>query len=267
MLQLLLTLMLCIMPFLISQKTPSRPGLHTGLWVSLFFWGRIHPLFSILVFTVSTICYGVQAGGSLRSPEVPGAPEALEPPARWITRSGARPLTGFLALLMVFCAFGNVCQDYGMMLGLEPIIQEAALLLGLAGSLTGPVFFGALSDKTGPFRSLMILMGVGLGGLVFIAVSPDFPLVFPLGSLFIQAVIGGIFTLMPQLLLHFYGRPQLSFVLPFLLLFLAALWAAALQFYNGAGALPQDYLLAMAFLLIAAVPLAASAWRRRLAVV
>ncbi len=262
MLQTLLTIMIFIMPFLISQKEVARPGLHAGLWVSLFFWGRIHPLFSILIFGVSLVYYMFQS----KAPFKVLVEEEISPLALWVPRSGARPLTGFLAMLMIFCAFGNICEDYGASLQLNPVIQETALLLGFLGSLIGPILFGALSDKTGPFIAFMLLLGLGLGAVIFTALSRNSPYLFPFGSLVMQAVIGGVFTLMPLLLLRFYGRPQLTYVLPFLLLFLAGLWTAALQFYRGAGALPQDYLLSMAFLLLMAAPLAARAWRRRLTV-
>ena len=267
MLQTLLTLMLFIMPFLISQREIPRPGLHTGLWVSLFFWGRVHAMFSILTFGVSAVYYVVQrrdmgAGAPAGEAGVPGPASAH----LWVPRTGARPLTGCLAVVMIFCAFGNVCTDYGAALGLDSMVQEMALLLGFAGSLTGPVLFGLCSDKTGPFAAFMLLLSFGLGAVGFTALSPDFPYIFPFASLLMQAVIGGSFTLMPQLLLRFYGRPQLDLVLPFLLLFLAGLWTAASRFYSGADALPQDYLLAMAFLLVMALPLAKRAWRRRLGV-
>ena len=258
MLQTLLTLMLFIMPFLISQREIPRPGLHTGLWFSLFFWGRVHAMFSILTFGVSLVYYVVLSKDRRPAP-VPSS-------HLWVPRSGARPLTGCLAVVMIFCAFGNVCTDYGAALQLAPLLQEAALLLGFAGSLTGPVLFGFFSDKTGPFAAFMMLLGFGLGAVLFTAISPDFPYLFPFSSLLMQTVIGGVFTLMPQLLLRFYGRPQLNLVLPFLLLFLAGLWTAASKFYSGADALPQDYLQAMVFLLIMALPLAKKAWRRRLGV-
>lgn len=258
MLQTLLTIMLFIMPFLLSQKEISHPGLHTGLWISLFFWGRIHAMFSIIIFGVSVIFYAIQTKGS--------SPKQTSFSATWIPRSGSRPLTGFLAVLMIFCAFGNVCRDYGAALELSPIVQQSAIVLGFAGSLSGPVVFGIFSDRNGPFSAFMMLLFIGLAGVGFTALSVDHPDCFPIGSLLIQSVIGGVFTLMPQLLLRFYGRPQLSYVLPFLLLFLSGLWAAALGFYTGADALPQDYLLSMVFLLVMAAPLAVHSWKRRFTV-
>ena len=263
MLQTLLTLMLFIMPFLISKKEVPFPGVHTGLWISLFFWGRIHPMFSILVFGCSLLYFLIQKKNIPSAETLSWSPFA---PALWIPRSGARPLTGFLAIMMVFCAFGNVCNDFGITMNMTAAVQETALLLGFLGSLTGPVFFGLLCDKTGPFAAFMTLVFLGLLAVGITAWSVDFPYFFPLGSFLMQSVIGGVFTLTPQILLQFYGRPQLSSFLPILLLFLAGLWTTALGFYTGADALPQDYLLAMTFLLIMAAPLASRAWRRRLAV-
>lgn len=260
MLQTLLTVMLFIMPFLILQREASRPGLFTGLWVSLFFWGRLHGLFSILTFSISVFYYIFQ------SSVFKDGFTADTTPNPWIPRSGARPLTGFLAVLVVFCAFGNVCQDFGTALDLSPAMQEISLFAGFLGSLTGPVMFGALSDKTGPFSAFMVLLFFSLLGVGLTAMSSNSAYWFPFGSLLMQAAIGGIFTLMPLVLIRFYGRPQLGFVLPFLLLFLTALWTAALHFYRGADALPQDYLLSMVFLLVMAAPLVVRAWRRRLTV-
>lgn len=255
----LLTFMLFILPFLVSQREISRPGLYTGLWISLFFWGRVHALFAILTFGTALVEY--VAVCLTRDVESHVGSSHL-----WVPRSGARPLTALLAIMMVFCAFGNVCRDYGTTLAMTETVQKTALALGFAGSLTGPFLFGALSDKTGPFRAFMTLLFLGLSAVFFTVLSPDFPYFFPLGSLLMQAVIGGVFTLMPQLLIRFYGRPQLVFVLPLLLLFLAALWTAALHFYETADALPEDYLLTMIFLLVAAAPLARHAWRRRLSI-
>lgn len=264
MLQSLLTFMLFIMPFLVSQKKISRPGLHTGLWVSMFFWGRIHPLFSVLTFTVSLIYYicSVSQADTARN----SAPASAVTRVSWISRPGSRPLICCLAIIIIFCAFGNACRDYGAALRLDLQIQNTAMQLGFAGSLAGPVLFGLCNDRTGPFTAFVILLFGGLGAVFFTALSTDAPYCFPFGSLLMQAVIGGVFTLTPQILLYFYGRPQLSIMLPFLLLFLSGLWGTAFYFYQGAEVPSQDHLLSMVFLLLTAAPLAVRAWRQRLAV-
>lgn len=263
MLSMTLTLMLFMMPFLVSQKKIPHPGLHIGLWVSLFFWGKLHALFSILIFGVSIIYYVVQKQG--KRPNASG-PSGSATAHLWVPRSGARPLTGFLAILMIFCAFGNACQDLGAILHLDAALVQLALVSGFTGSLTGPIFFGALADKTGPFSAFMTVLFLALMGLGSAALSPDFPYLFPVGTFLMEAIISGIFTLMPLLLLQFYGQPQLTLILPLLLLFLTGLWTIALRFYDGAGALPQDYIVAMTFLLITALPLAKRAWKQRLGV-
>lgn len=270
MLPMILTLMLFVMPFLVSQREIPQPGIHIGLWVSLFFWGRLYALFSILIFGASLIYYLAQKKGNV--PGVPaspaGAPGTLKPTTAhlWISRSGARPLTGFLSILVIFCAFGNACQDLGLILNLGTAIRHAALVTGFTGSLTGPIFFGALADKKGPFTAFMAVLFLALMGLGAATLSLNAPILFPLGTFFTEAVIGGVFTMMPLILLHFYGRPQLVLVLPLLLLFLTGLWAVALRFYDAADALPQDYMIAMTFLLLMAVPLGKRAWSQRLGV-
>lgn len=259
--QVLLTVMLFIMPFLISSKETNHPGLYTGLWVSLFFWGRIHALFSILIFTISVIYYIFQLKMSPVNQTEPFTSAGF-----WVPRPGARPLTAFLSILIIFCAFGDVCQDYGMFLNLDTAMQNIALFLGFAGSLAGPILFGFFSDKKGPFSAFIILLFLGITGIGCTSLSFVAPYLLAVGSFLMQAVIAGTFSLMPLLLLRFYGRPQISFVLPFLLLFLAGLWAASLRFYRVAEALSQDYLLTMVFLLLMATLLIHKAWRQRLTI-
>ena len=99
-----------------------------------------------------------------------------------------------------------------------------------------------------------------------VAQACNFPYLFPLGSLFIHAFIGGTFTLMPLLILQFCGRSQLTRTLPFLLLFLTGLQSGAVRFYNGSNALPQDCLFFMVFLLMLAGPLVFKTWKSRLTV-
>ena len=261
MLELLLTIMLFILPFLILQRDVPRSGLFTGLWISLFFWGQIHALCSILTFGVGLIYYMIQPKGIGRE-----VPDTWDSPEIWVPRPGARPLTGGLAMIMIFCAFGNVCTDYGMYFWLMSSFRETATLLGFLGSLTGPIFFGALNDRKGPFFAFLFLLVTAAGSVITTALSHDFPYCFLLGSLLMDASIAGSFTLIPLLLLRFYGRPQLSFVLPFLFLFLSGLWSASNQFYLKAGARPQDYLMAMAFLIVMTFPFIIRAWRHRLGV-
>ncbi len=261
MVQILLTIMLFIMPFLILSKETNHPGLYTGLWVSLFFWGRIHAFFSILIFSISVVYYIFQRKTS------PGnQSEHFTSAGFWVPRPGAKPLTAFLSILIIFCAFGNICQDYGMALNLDTTIQNIALFLGFAGSLTGPILFGLLSDKKGPFSAFIILLFLGITSIGCTALSFAHPRLLAVGSFLIQSVIAGTFSLIPLLLLRFYGRPQISFVLPFLLLFLAGLWSASLRFYKVADALSQDYLLAMVFLLLMATVLIHKAWCQRLTI-
>lgn len=259
--QTLLTIMLFTMPFLISSKEASYPGLHTGLWVSLFFWGRIYALFSILIFSLSMIYYIFQRKTCPVSQKV-----SFTSAGFWVPRPGARPLTAFFSILIIFCAFGDVCHDYGAALNLDAAMQNTALFLGFAGSLAGPVLFGFLSDKKGPFSAFVMLLFLGISGIGCTSLSFVAPYLLPVGSFLMQSVIAGIFSLMPLLLLRFYGRPQISFVLPFLLLFLAGLWAASLRFYKVAEALSQDYLLTMVFLLLMAALLVHKAWRQRLTI-
>lgn len=259
--QTLLTFMLFLMPFLISSRESSRPGLHTGLWTSLFFWGRVHPFFSILIFSLSVVYYIFQ-----RKPCPGGQTKSFTHAGFWVPRPGARPLTAFLSILIIFCAFGNVSQDYAVVLNLDEAIQHIALFLGFSGSLTGPIIFGLLSDKKGPFSAFITLLFLGITGIGCTALSFALPHLLPVGSFLMQSVIAGIFSLMPLLLLKFYGRPQISVVLPFLLLFLSGLWSASLRFYKIAEGLSHDYLLTMVFLLLMATLLIYKAWRQRLTV-
>lgn len=257
----LLTFMLFLMPFLISSKETSHPGLHTGLWTSLFFWGRVHAFFSMLIFSLSVVYY------IFHRKTIPGnRTKSLMNAGFWVPRPGARPLTAFLSVLIIFCAFGNVSQDYAVILNLDEAVQHIALIFGFSGSLAGPILFGLLSDKKGPFSAFITLLFLGITSIGCTALSFAHPHLLPMGSFLMQSVIAGTFTLMPLLLLRFYGRPQISFVLPLLLLFLSGLWTASLRFYNVAEGLSQDYLLTMIFLLLMAALLIHKAWRQRLTV-
>lgn len=252
MLQALLTLMLLILPFLISKKDISQSGLYTGLWLSLFFWGRIHPLFSLLTFGAG-LCYYVYF-----SKERTDTPENFIP-----RRPGLGALIGFLAVMIMFCAFGTACSDLAPEWELHHIIQQSALILGFVGSLSGPIFFGCLSDKMGPFTAFTVLFCLAFAGVICTALSQISPYWFPFGHLLLHAVISGYFVLMPLFLLRFYGKSHLTRILPFLFLFLTGLWFCTMHYYQTDRALPQDYLLCMFFLLFLAVPLANYAWQNR----
>ncbi len=258
MLHTLLTTMLLILPFLtFCHNQPSR-GIRTGLWVSLFFFGRIHSLFSILTFVIASCYYFACKRRSFSVTD------------DFLIRRPMTQFMVFLSAITIFCALGGAVSSYGQTISISPVILQTAGSCGMAATIAGPVFFGFLCDKTGPFPASMVHLFLSVSGVFFTVVSDEFPYCFPFGQILLEGSISGAFLLMPILVLYFAGSSQLSHTVPAVILSLSVLWGLFFHICCRILSRPENALTvleSMLFLLLLAFPFAVISWKKRLVVI
>jgi len=213
MLNILLTAMLFIMPFGMIKNGLHRQGLHVGLWVSLFFLGRLHASLSFLVFAIALLDYRFTGQGIPKS-----SSEMI------IKRTHLPQFIVFLSAMVIFCALGKVYPAYGTYIQLNRSVLEIANLTGFISSLAGPVFFGRLSDKKGPFPAMITLILVAASSIGITAYSVVSPVWFVVGTGLMWLSISGTFVLIPILISLYFGRAQLAKYAPGLIGMMTALW-------------------------------------------
>lgn len=213
MFNILLTAMLLAMPFFIMEKPDSQSGLSVGIWVSLFFWGRLHTSLSVLVFAIVLFDY-------LFTRKIISADSA----DICVKRTYMPQFIIFLSAMMFFCALGKVYPAYGVYIQLDESVLEIANLTGFIGSLAGPVFFGWLSDRKGPFPATVTLILVAASSVGIIAYSIVSTVWFIVGTSLLWLSISGTFVLAPILTRLFFGQVQLTKQAPGLIGMMTALW-------------------------------------------
>lgn len=214
MFNILLTALLFLLPIMLLQKDTPYPGLHLGLWVSLWFWGRLHGGLSLLVFIVAAIYASVSR-------------DYVQHPVFHPSIKGGSPVAFlfFLASMVIFCAMGEVPPAYGAYLHLHQGLLDGASVNGFLCALTGPVLFGMVSDAKGPFPALMSLMLTAASALAMIACSSLWPLIFPVGCGLYWLANAGAYVLLPVFLRHYQGILHMRRTALPMCLVLTLLWA------------------------------------------
>lgn len=259
MLNILLTTMMLILPLFILQQDISHKGTLTGLWISLFFCGRLNPYCSIIVFTVAFIQFIFHYKRSEKS-------DFIVP----IKRKSLPQFVFFLASMIIFCASGEVLSEYGTYLQLSPEFLHSASVSGLFASFTGPILFGYLCDKRGPFPATMILILTASSSLGITAASSFSPVLFPISQFILWLSISGCYGLLPVFTLMVLGKTHLNQSAPALVFFLSLLWAAVyIQFHHNWGTteISATALTFFVYLMLAAAFFSFMSWKNRFQII
>ena len=259
MFNILLTALLLLLPLMLLQMNTPYPGLHTGLWVSLFFWGRLYTGLSLLVFCVAAVYWFA------------GCKLATKMQASSISKGNISPaFILFLASMVIFCALGDVPPAYGAYLQLHQSFQDGAAVNGFFCSLAGPVLFGMLSDAKGPFPALMSLILTAASSLGIIACSSMWPVAFPVGCGFFWLSISGTFVLLPVFMRLCQGPSKWYDCAPQWILFLTLLWSYIYFAFDQDSTKIQhapNFLTLAVYLVPSAAFLAFRTWKQRLCLV
>lgn len=259
MLNICLTVMLLVMPLLLLQKDAPWRGLNTGLWVSLFFWGRLYYGLSILVFCAALFYYIFSERENSRdvTPTV-------------IKRTSMPQFILFLSSMMIFCALGKVFPAYGSFIQLEQGLLTLSNTVGFVGSLLGPIFFGYLSDKRGPFPAMVALILTAAASIGITAYSYVSPLLFPVGTGLLWLSVAGTFVLLPMFMLLYLGHTDLFRSAPTLIVLMTGLWALVYFSFDTDTAQIQHattFLTFAVYLILTAALFSFLAWKNRLELV
>ncbi len=213
MFNILLTAMLLTMPLFILEKPVSQRGLSIGLWVSLFFLGRLHASLSVLVFAIALFDYLFTGQGIPKdSSEV------------MIKRTYMPQFIVFLSAMVIFCALGKVYPAYGTFIQMDATVLEIANITGFFCALAGPIFFGWLSDRKGPFPAMVSLILLAASSVGITAYSVISSVWFTVGTGLLWLSISGAYVLMPILTRLYFGQWQLIRQAPGLIGMMTALW-------------------------------------------
>lgn len=262
---LLLTALLFILPFFLQRDIP-RPGLFIGLWVSLFFWGRLTPILSLLVFACALI-YSV---ARYKTPSGQANKPYMNQQSLSIKRASLPQFLLFVSALTMFCALGEVVSSYGAFIGITEPLHLQAKGFGFITSLLGPLWFGLLSDKKGPFHAMMTLLLTAALAVSMSAYSSISPELFPLGEGMLWLSISGTFVLLPVFMELYLGRLTLFRTFPRYLVLLAGLWGTIhYAFVTDPMAVEHSasFLILAVILLLAAALFGTLAWKNRLVIV
>lgn len=254
-----LTLMLLTLPLLVLQRPSARSGLHAGLWVSLFYIGRLHASFSIIVFSIALFDH------CFRQKEV-----SADIPDIQIRRPSMPQFLTFLSSMIIFCALGKVYPAYGEFLHLEQDMLYAASITGFLGSLIGPILFGRLSDRKGPFPAMITLILLAASSIAITAYSAVSSLLFPIGEALLWLSVSGTFVLLPIFMQLYFGRRHLSRTAPAFILFMTALWSFVYYVFDTDGEQIRHaatFLTFAVYLILTAALFSFLAWKNRLVLV
>lgn len=221
MLNLLLTAMLLIMPLLTLRQGVHHNGIITGLWISLFFWGRLHPVFSLIVFSVALINFFF----------ITQKRKTVD--TTYYHRKTSLPqFFIFLSAMIIFCALSETFLFYGQILGIESEVLQISSYYGFFSSIAGPVIFGTITDKKGPFPAIMILIITAAAALAVTACSGNYPIIFPLGQILLWLSVSGCYTVLPLFTRIYFGEKTLYKIAPAIILYLTLLWGIIHYWYH-----------------------------------
>lgn len=179
-------------------------------------------------------------------------------------------LVVFLFSMAVFCAFADAYYNYGSFLRLDPAALTFSRRLSFAAYLLGPLIFGNLCDKKGPFGAGVFLALLAELSVLLAGNGHYSLLLFVMGSFIMQLCISGFFVLMPLLSAAFFGTSQFLRLYPAIAFSTGIFWAFAKYMYQhrwSASSNPGDFLLSLLFLIMISALFVYMAWKRRFVLV
>ncbi len=197
---------LLLIPLLTSVVKTDQRGLLTGLFLSLYFLSALHPVLALvpLAAAVTLFCLHRPSAGRLADCV--------------IIKSPALPFFAvFLITMLVFCALSDAIFQYGSFFRSDQNVLRRAKQLSALAVVAGPLVFGRLCDRGGPFRAAIILsLCSELSVLMITSVNPSNGL-FYTGAALLSLAASGFFTVLPLAASALQSQGQFLLTYPFLL--------------------------------------------------
>ena len=254
MLDFVLVLALLFIPFLIHHIDTQRKGLITGLFLSLFFWGKISPVLPLVPFSCALFLFRQKR-------------PALPQKARFRPMNPALPMFLFFLLSMVvFCALSLSFYSYGSYVGIDTHTLRLGEQWGNLALLIGPVWIGNRCDRRGPFHSAILLTLAAELSVWIAAAGSAHPFLFIAGAFCVHLCISGFFALMPVITAVFLGESAFYRAYPLLASLAAGMWIAVRLLYVNRLAdacQPGNFLISLLFFAVLSAAAVSFSWKRR----
>lgn len=253
------TLGLLAAPILICRTRTCRPGLVTGLFISLFFWAKAVPL--LLLIPLSAAFYLCFAAGK-QPPGEKNQPYVLNP--------SLPMLILFMTAMIVFCAFGDAFYRYGDYLMLDQGALTLSRQLSFIALLLGPLIVGNWCDRKGSFPAAVRLAFLAEISVLLASAGGLSLFLFVCGGFLISLSISGFFVLMPRIAAAYMGEANFLRFYPFIAAVSGLFWAIARYQYSTRwvfSANPSGFLLSLSLLTFIAACFVYTAWKRRFVLV
>lgn len=255
----LLILALLLLPVLISKMKTSRKGLVIGLFVSLFFWGRLNPLLSFIPAGAAIVIF------------LSDRPKRIPKEDRIHIKRPSLPMfVVFLTSMTIFTAFGDSFINYGQYLNLSRDTLFASEQWDNLACLLGPLLLGNWCDRKGPFGAAIFLTLLSEVSVWMAGNAETSNTLFIVGSFSVHLCISGFFVLMPVITSVFFGENHFLHTYPAIALFTAAIWTGTrlLYLHNWqTNYNPGSLLISLLLLTIVSAIFIFIAWRRRFVLV
>jgi OFA family oxalate/formate antiporter-like MFS transporter len=224
---------------------PDRRGLVTGIVVAALGFGGLiftplarmwvaeygvlvtFQIFSVIFFVVTMGC-----GFFFRIPQPGFAPAGWKPSVAAAAGMAAVPYTASEAsktwqfwvmglVLGMACSTGLMIIPFAKVLGLQGGLTDAvatsAVMVIAAANSGGRLFWGAMSDKLGRTKTILMLLLIAGTCMLFLAAAKEYTI---LGLIFVIALsYGGYLGVFPALVADYFGTKAAGMIYGLLLLF------------------------------------------------
>lgn len=252
-------LALLLIPLLISVVKTDQRGMLTGFFISLYFFSSLHPVLSLVPLAAAVTVF------LQRRPAAEQLSKCVV-----IKKSPAIPFfMVFLVTMLIFCALSDTVFQYGAYLQADQnVLHRSKQLCGLA-VLIGPLFFGRLCDRKGPFPAAVLLALSAEISVLCITSMEQTAALFYVGAFLLSMSVSGLFTAAPLAAAAIQGQTQFLLSYPFALPPAVLAYAAARHVSRQSGAFsdPGDFMLTLLLLSCLSAFFLFLGWKRRLMLV
>ena len=251
-------LALLLIPLLTSVVKTDQRGLLTGLFLSLYFLSALHPALSLVPLAAAVTVF------LQRRPEPDQLSKCI------VVKSRATPFfMVFFVTMLIFCALSSHVFQYGAYLQADQTTLLRAKQLSGLSVWIGPLFFGRLCDRRGPFRAAILLALMAELSVLCITSAERTAALFCVGAFLLSMSVSGLFTVVPLAAAAFQGQTQFLLTYPFLLPPAILSYAAARHISRQSDVFrdPGDFMVMLLFLSCLSAFFLFLGWRRRLVLV
>lgn len=241
-------------PLLIFRVKTCRRGLMTGLFLSLFFWGKLNPLLYPVSFSAALYLHFAD---KRRNPVQVRELYVLNPSVSML-------LFFMLAMTLVF-SLHQVMFSYGDYLMLSEKLLAVCRALTFPAWLAGSLSGGLYCDRKGPYRTAAMLTLLVELSVFLASFGAQIPALFLAGTLLLSLCISAFFTLMPLLAHAFLGSDCFFRFYPLMCIFCLLLLSVLKYAQNRTAfsANPAAPLLSLTLLAFTAACFLYTVWKRR----